>query len=211
MANQFRYFVIFAQMRTGSNLLESNLNQFADLDCLGEAFNPSFIGSPNKTDLLGIDQDTRDADPMVLLTALRRKGDTIKGFRYFKDHDPRIFDAIMDDPTCDKIFLYRNPVDSYVSLKIARETDQWRLTNITRQKSDQIRFKSGEFDAFLDDFQGFITKPCTRFRYADNPAFRSIMTIYRIWTFSMVWQRRRISNRHVGLRLGTVSLRTQCH
>jgi hypothetical protein len=50
--------------------------------------------------------------------------------------------------------LYRNPVDAYVSLKIARGTGQWKLTNVTQQKVDQVEFEPIEFNAFLGEFQG---------------------------------------------------------
>ena len=53
MTGNFDYFVVFAEMRTGSNFLESNLNAFDGIECHGEAFNPHFIGYPNKTELLG--------------------------------------------------------------------------------------------------------------------------------------------------------------
>ena len=51
---RFDSFVVFAEMRTGSNFLEANLNSFAGLKCHGEAFNPHFIGYPNSTDILGV-------------------------------------------------------------------------------------------------------------------------------------------------------------
>jgi hypothetical protein len=38
------YFIILAEMRKGSNLLESKLDMFVDLKNFGEAFNLSFIG-----------------------------------------------------------------------------------------------------------------------------------------------------------------------
>ncbi len=44
----FDYFVVFAEMRTGSNFLETNLNAFEGIACYGEAFNPHFVGYPNK-------------------------------------------------------------------------------------------------------------------------------------------------------------------
>jgi hypothetical protein len=43
MAIAFKYFVIFAEMRTGSNFLQSHLNKFPDLHCFGELFNPVLL------------------------------------------------------------------------------------------------------------------------------------------------------------------------
>ena len=70
MTERFSSFVVFAEMRTGSNFLEANLNAFAGITCHGEAFNPHFIGYPNTTNILGVDQAARDADPAALLRAI---------------------------------------------------------------------------------------------------------------------------------------------
>ncbi len=124
MAQDFEYFVILANMRTGSNLLEANLNAFGDLQSFGEAFNPAFPGSPNNEDLLGVTLQERIDDPLRLLDRIRKQEDVLAGFRYFSDHDPRVFEMLMQDTRCAKIVLTRNPIDSYVSLKIARATGQ---------------------------------------------------------------------------------------
>ncbi len=57
-------------MRTGSNFLEANLNAFDGFECHGEAFNPHFIGYPNKTEILDVTQAQRDADPARLINRL---------------------------------------------------------------------------------------------------------------------------------------------
>ena len=51
---RYSSFVIFAEMRTGSNFLESNLNAIPGVTCHGEAFNAYFIGGEGKTELLGV-------------------------------------------------------------------------------------------------------------------------------------------------------------
>ena len=79
MSSKFKSFVVFAEMRTGSNFLESNLNAFDGITCHGEAFNPHFIGYPKSTEILGIDQQTRDNDPTKLLVAIRDKTKGIGG------------------------------------------------------------------------------------------------------------------------------------
>ena len=48
MTHPFRSFVIFAEMRTGSNLLEATLNAIKYVTCFGEAFNPYMMGWPDK-------------------------------------------------------------------------------------------------------------------------------------------------------------------
>lgn len=155
MPDRFDYFVVFAEMRTGSNFLETNLNAVPGITCHGEAFNPHFLGYPNRTELLGLSQEARDADPMRLLAAIRSEPGGISGFRYFHDHDPRVLEPCLADPRCAKIVLTRNPLDSYVSWKIARETGQWKLTNVTRRREATARFDAAEFEGFVTELQDF--------------------------------------------------------
>lgn len=138
-------------MRTGSNFLESNLNAFPDLVCHGEAFNPHFIGYPNRDTLLGLTAADRDADPFRLLAAMQAEPGVVPGFRFFHDHDPRMLAHVLGDPACAKIVLTRNPLESYVSWKIARETGQWKLTNVKHHRVAQVRFDAGEFQQFQSD------------------------------------------------------------
>jgi LPS sulfotransferase NodH len=152
---QFDYFVVFAEMRTGSNFLEANLNAFPGLSCVGEAFNPHFPGYPNKDDCLGVTLDQREADPQVLIAAAKAQP-TLTGFRYFHDHDPRVLDTLLNDPACGKIILTRNPVDSYVSWKIAQATGQWKLTDVRRRKeTEAITFDPDEFEDHMQQLQDF--------------------------------------------------------
>ncbi len=151
----FDYFVVFAEMRTGSNFLETNLNALDGVTCHGEAFNPHFIGYPNRSEMLGISREARDEDPQALIAAVRDDADGMGGFRYFHDHDPRVLDTMLDDPRCAKIVLTRNPLDSYVSWKIAQATGQWKLTDVKRRKAAQARFDSDEFAAHVEALQGF--------------------------------------------------------
>lgn len=150
----FQSFVVLAQMRTGSNFLESNLNALDGVTCHGEAFNSSFIGYPKRDELLGMTRFERDADPHALLQRIRAQVG-LNGFRYFHDHDPRVLDPILTDPTCAKIILTRNPIDSYISLKIANATGQWKLTNVKMARSQQIAFDRSEFEQQLSDSQAF--------------------------------------------------------
>ena len=152
--SKFDYFVVFAEMRTGSNFLEANLNCFEDLACLGEAFNPHFIGYPKSEAVLGVTLSQREENPHLLLDAVMASDGT-NGFRYFHDHDPRVLDRILSDHRCGKIILTRNPVDSFVSWKIAQQTDQWKLTNAKHAKSGQIQFDAVEFAEHLKKIQDF--------------------------------------------------------
>ncbi|WP_299548086.1 nodulation protein NodH [uncultured Tateyamaria sp.] len=167
---KFDYFVVFAEMRTGSNFLETNLNAFDGLSCHGEAFNPFFIGYPNADGILGITQEMRDSDPKTLLREIKKTPD-LSGFRYFHDHDLRIFDKVMDDPKCAKIVLTRNPVDSYVSWKIAQATGQWKLTDAKARKDGKATFVADEFVTHLSALQEFQVTLLNRLQFSGQTAF----------------------------------------
>ncbi|MFG6594293.1 nodulation protein NodH [Sulfitobacter sp. 1A13368] len=171
MRDKFDSFVVFAEMRTGSNFLEANLNAFAGIACHGEAFNPFFMGYPKSEPILGVDQATRDENPKKLLAAIRGQQDALGGFRYFHDHDPRVFDEIVEDQRCAKIVLTRNPVESYVSWKIAQATGQWKLTDMKAQKVAQAVFDADEFSAHLDALQQFQITLLNRLQTSGQTAF----------------------------------------
>ncbi|MBE9636744.1 sulfotransferase family 2 domain-containing protein [Salipiger mangrovisoli] len=161
MSDRFDSFVVFAEMRTGSNFLETNLNALDGVTCHGEAFNPHFIGYPNASEILGITQPERDADPQRLLQVIRERTPGLGGFRFFHDHDPRVLQTLLDDARIAKIVLTRNPVESYVSWKIAQSTGQWKLTNVSKRKDAQVAFDGPEFEdhlARLQDFQLHLMK-----------------------------------------------------
>lgn len=168
---QFDYFVVFAEMRTGSNFLETNLNAIDGLACHGEAFNPHFIGYPKTQEILGVTQAARDDDPKRLLREIRKSPHALSGFRYFHDHDPRVFDKIVDDPKCAKIVLTRNPADSYVSWKIAVATGQWKLTDAKARKDGKASFDADEFSAHLTALQTFQVGLLNRLQVSGQTAF----------------------------------------
>ena len=149
---KFRYFAIFGTMRSGSNLLEQSLNQFDDIRCYGELFNPAFIGGPKAKHTFGFSLADREQDPLALIEAMiDATGDAIAGFRIFDGHDPRVTRHALQDPQCAKILLRRDLLDSYISLKIARKTDQWLLRNAPHRKKAKVRFDAGEFARYRRD------------------------------------------------------------
>ncbi|MGY6547455.1 MAG: nodulation protein NodH [Roseinatronobacter sp.] len=154
LPRKFASFVVLAEMRTGSNLLEACLNSFDALRCEGEAFNPVFLGHPATEALFGIDRATRDRDPLALLAAFAQQP-VLSGFRYFHDHDPRILHPMLRDPACAKIILTRNPLESYVSLQIARATQQWRLGDVKFRRTEKVRFDPVQFEAHVRTLQAF--------------------------------------------------------
>ena len=167
---QFDTFVVLAEMRTGSNFLEANLNDLDGVRCLGELYNPAFIGHPKTDEVLGTTLDARDADPEALLDKVRAQDD-LCGFRYFHNHDPRVLNACLDDTRCAKIILTRNPVDSFVSWKTAQATGQWKLTNATHAKSHQITFDPDAFAAHLEQLQAFQVRVLRALQTTGQTAF----------------------------------------
>lgn len=167
---RFDLFVLLAEMRTGSNFLEANLNAIPGVHCHGEAFNPHFLGYPGQETLLGITRAQRDADPQALLAALRAQPG-LNGFRLFGDHDPRAVDAVLADPRCAKIVLTRNPAESYVSRKIAALTGQWKLTNPQHARSGQVHFDRQEFAAHLERLQAFQLRILRALQISGQTAF----------------------------------------
>ena len=171
MADPFDYFILFAEMRTGSNFLESNLNSIDGVQCFGEAFNPHFIGYPNKTEVLRVTQSKREADPARLVDAIRDAPGVMGGFRFFHDHDPRVLDIALDDPRCAKIILTRNPLDSYISWKIAQATGQWKLTDEKRRKQAKAVFDAEEFTRHVEALQAFQGSLINRLQVRGQTAF----------------------------------------
>ena len=171
-ARRFTYFVILAEMRTGSNFLEANINQFPNLKSWGELFNPAFVGGPKKGDILGYDLVAREKDPLGLLAAIRADDpQAISGFRFFHNHDPRVLEHCLSDHSCAKVVLTRNPLESYVSRKIAEATGQWKLTNVKHRKQQKIRFDNNEFRQGLEKQQQFQVRIMRTLQISGQTAF----------------------------------------
>jgi hypothetical protein len=168
--DRFDYFVIFAEMRTGSNLLEATLSQVGGVTCHGEIFNPDHLGGPTVTSVLGTTLAERIEAPAALLNRIRT-AEGLNGFRYFFDHEPRVLDEILADPRCAKIVLTRNPVDCYISLKIAYNTKRWQLTDVKDKIAWKPPFKPAEFQAFLAERQDFQLRLLNAFQVSGQTAF----------------------------------------
>ncbi|MBI6628465.1 sulfotransferase family 2 domain-containing protein [Pontibaca salina] len=171
MADSYDYFILLAEMRTGSNFLEANLNTIDGLVCHGEAFNPYFIGYPNRSELFGMTQAMRDADPARLIAVISEQSEGLGGFRFFHDHDPRALELALGDPRCAKVILTRNPLDSYVSWKIAQATGQWKLTNLTRRRTAKAAFEPAEFTAYVNRLHRFQAQILNRLQVSGQTAF----------------------------------------
>jgi hypothetical protein len=168
---RFSSFVIVAEMRTGSNLLEARLNALSGVHCHGELFNPSFVGQPDCQQAFGVDAAERDRDPAALFAAMVASGPGLHGFRWFRDHDPRVLGLALDDPGCAIVRLTRSPVDAYVSRKIALATGQWRLGDLKDRKAARARFDAAEFAEYLGARDSFERTFRRRLQIAGQSAF----------------------------------------
>ncbi|MCY1128404.1 nodulation protein NodH [Frigidibacter sp. RF13] len=167
---RFTSFVILAAMRTGSNFLEESLKGVPGLAVHGEAFNPVFMGHADQKELLGLSLAARDADPGALLDRLR-KAPGLNGFRLFPGHDPRVLALVLADPACAKIVLTRNPAESYVSLLIARATDQWKLGDARGRREARVRFEEAGFHAHLSELGAFRSQVTQALQASGQTAF----------------------------------------
>ena len=156
--NKFDYFVVLAGMRTGSNLLEEYLSAMPGINSYGELFNPHFFGKPDVTSQFGLSMAARNSDPVRVIGAMRDASGGLPGFRLFYDHDERAIDHVLSDPAAAKIILTRRPLDSYVSLKIARKTGQWWLGDMTSARVAKVSFDAEEYSEFLNTLNGFQEK-----------------------------------------------------
>jgi LPS sulfotransferase NodH len=170
MTGGFDLFVILADMRSGSNFLERNLNDLAGVRCHGEAFNPAFLGRPSRQRLLGMTKEERDLDPLRLLTRMRRRPG-LRGFRLFQDHDARVLSAVIEDPRCAKIVLWRAPLDSYLSLEIARRTGQWQLTRARDRKAAKVVFDEAGYRRYVLAHDAYYTALRRRLQDTGQTAF----------------------------------------
>lgn len=157
-AKSFEYFVILAGMRTGSNLLEEHLASMAGLKTYGELFNPNFFGKPKSESGFGLTIGERDQAPVTVVDRMKEQGEELPGFRLFYDHDLRVIDHVLADRSAAKIILTRRPIESYVSLKVARATGQWWLGDLSTARDAKVNFEVEEYREFLDTLEEFHTR-----------------------------------------------------
>lgn len=131
-------------MRSGSNLLEQSLNQFSDITCYGEIFNPSF--APKYPYIFSL--ENREKDPLDIIQRMISATPEVSGFRIFEGHDARVINAALQDPNCAKIILQRDPLESFISLKIAQKTDQWLLHDASHRKKVKVIFNAEEYQKY---------------------------------------------------------------
>jgi LPS sulfotransferase NodH len=133
-------FVIVTLPRSGSYNLVSLLNSAPDIVCHGEVFKRDAVelgpGHLDKLNLQQEDTEARDAKPMAFLQRLRGvNARKIFGFKMFPEHATRVPPLgahVLRNPGWRKIFLRRNPIESYASLLRAKQTNVWTVRTTAR-------------------------------------------------------------------------------
>jgi len=128
-------FVIVAMGRSGSTHLMRMLDSAEDIVCHGEIFKADRIDLRprvlRRLEMTDSDTEKRDADPVAFLDRLMeltRNRNT--GFKALCQHltpQPPLIEHVLLSSEWRKLFLFRNPLETYVSAMRAMKTGVWRL------------------------------------------------------------------------------------
>lgn len=141
-------FVIITLPRSGSYHLRALLDSAPDIRCYGEIFKGSEVElPPEELALLGLgkkDTDKRDEMGMAVLNRLRKKTDAtdqIFGFKDFRFNLSRvkIFQKMVNSKGWRKVFLFRNPIERYISMERADLTGVFVVTETTKDRNLDLK------------------------------------------------------------------------
>ncbi len=152
-------FVIVTLPRSGSYHLRALLDSAPDIRCYGEVFKGSEVELPPE-DLayLGLgkkDTAKRDEMGMAVLNRLRKKTDAaeqIFGFKDFRFNLSRvkIYQQMLNSKGWKKVFLFRNPIERYISMERADLTGVFVVTEKTKTDGldlkRPVQFDAGRFE-----------------------------------------------------------------
>ncbi|MGB3147354.1 MAG: nodulation protein NodH, partial [Paracoccaceae bacterium] len=105
------------------------------------------------------------------LLQLVQEAGGLNGFRFFPGHDERVLPMLLQDRRCAKIILRRNPLDSYVSLKIARQTGQWRMGDGRTRKVAKATFQAEEFASYRAELEAYYQALQRLLQYSGQTGF----------------------------------------
>lgn len=126
-------FVIACFARTGSYRLVDILNQQEGIVCHGEVFKKGRVEVGNeyleKLSFKRSDAEKRDSDPIRFIDELfgvvKSDGAISSGFKIFPSHSQKVLEYTLTSKDFSVIFLCRNPLQQYISLKMAKNTGVW--------------------------------------------------------------------------------------
>lgn len=129
-------------MRTGSNLLQQKLNAIDGVVCHGELLNqgedavhPDFRHLVQGDSALLKASMRKEQPPQYLEGIISRTTGDHVGFRIFPEHHNPTLKALVEDPAWHKIILTRNLLESYISLQLAQQNNQWIMNHAGTRKS----------------------------------------------------------------------------
>jgi hypothetical protein len=150
-------FVIVGAMRTGSNLLQEKLNNFSDIKCLGEICNihlnrfDSFFVKKIVRKYSIIRKESRIYSLIILrkiiFTSIFSKYKT--GFRLFRNHNRNIENRVLNNKDIKKIILYRDLIDTYISLEQAKTSGKWIRRDNQSSPLIKVDFSITKFQEYV--------------------------------------------------------------
>jgi len=140
-------FVLLASPRTGSNLLNSNLNQYNKILLHGEVFNPAFVGLHKeyfeKLNIKRNEIEKRDNNSLEFMNRIYSDKDyKAIGFHLFPGHSEKVLINILNDKSIKKIGLRRSLIPSYISLCEAIQTDVWLINKNAKPNAEKLKRKT---------------------------------------------------------------------
>lgn len=152
MTYTIKKFVVITMARTGSNALMSALMKHPNLYADYEIFHKQLI-SGLMEDRCSIEE--RNADPVgflsqaVDLAVAAKPQSRAYGFKIFFGHNDKLLEQLIKDPDYSIVVLRRhNILDQYLSLEIARQTNQW--TSRKGAKTQKITMTEKAFISFYN-------------------------------------------------------------
>jgi LPS sulfotransferase NodH len=140
-------FVVVTLARSGSYLLIEQLRRAPGCICHGEIFKPRIFELDDHTKAAmwkaGWTKQMRDRRPRAFIDQLRTlSAPRLVGFKIFLSHNQKALHYVLEDKSCLKIFLFRNPLSRYISQLRAEATGTW----VQRGDSPPPRALSLDFD-----------------------------------------------------------------
>ncbi|WP_136808910.1 hypothetical protein [Desulfosediminicola flagellatus] len=163
---QVSQFVIITSPRSGSYYLTGLLDSASDIVCHGEIFKKNNVelkkSYSDKLNIQRSDIEKRNDAPLKFVRRLRNlTPKKIMGFKtFYRDvsrHKP-VVNNVINSADWKKIFLVRNPIETYASLERARITNIWTL-HANQKKRDNsakpvlVTFNRERFENHMKTYQ----------------------------------------------------------
>ncbi len=170
-------FVILAAPRTGSNLLCTLLNSHPQVLCHHEVFNPNGVFTARDYQGKGLSVESlqqRDANPLGFLDRVWQSGtdSMCVGFKWTRGQNQDVLKSVLEDCGVKKIVLHRrNRIKTFVSEKIAQQTQQWEVYSPQELMlpRPQIQVELAELLQHMESNQRFYAELSAALSQSDQP------------------------------------------